>query len=257
MRASSGELHVSVYNATARGSPFRVQLHADDADVRHNAPPETRAGKHGSLNVTSLLGADYLVRKLAWSWWAWDYVPDFHAKLVCASAECHSAADSTKRTRVEYDESHSRFVVEYRTTRAGRYKLQLQSSAGQPVGRPTDITVLPDPCDLTRKLPTLTVECPCERGRPVRFSVKTYDQHKNPTRNGAGCQLQKEWVKVQPTRGTRSVKIADSFAYNDTSLQFEGKFTGLEEPGEYVLWVSDEQDLNVEKKFRVARGPSS
>ena len=256
MRASSGELHVSIYNATVRGSPFRVQLHADDADVRHNGPPETQAGEHGSLNVTSLLGADYLVRKLAWSWWAWDYVPDFHAKLVCASAECHSAADSTKRTRVEYDESHSRFVVDYRTTRAGRYKLQLQSSAGQPVGRPTDITVLPDLCDLTRKLPTLTVECPCERGRPVRFSVKTYDQYKNPTRNGNGCQLQKEWVKVQPTRGTRSVKIADSFAYNDTSLQFEGKFTGLEQ-GEYVLSVNDEQGLYVAKKFRVARGPSS
>jgi hypothetical protein len=115
--------------------------------------------------------------------------------------------------------------------------------------------VLPDPCDLTRKLPTLTVECPCERGRPVRFSVKTYDQYKNPTRNGAGCQLQKEWVKVvQPTRGTSFV--ADSFAYNDTSLQFEGKFTGLE-PGEYVLSVSDDNDLYVEKKFRVARGPSS
>jgi hypothetical protein len=120
LRASTGELHVSVYNATVRGSPFRVQLHADDADVRHNGPPKTQAGEHGSLNVTSLLGADYLVRKLAWSWWAWDYVPDFHAKLVCASAECHSAADSTKRTRVEYDESGTSLTVGLSST-TGRH----------------------------------------------------------------------------------------------------------------------------------------
>ncbi len=203
------------------------------------------------------------MNKLAWSWLAWSMVPDFHATLICVSTQCHSTANSRLRTSVELHEEleeldkKAGFLVKYETRRAGSYQLQLVSSAGTPVSRLTNITVLPEQCDLTTKLPTIAVECPCAHGRPVRFRVTTYDKYKNPTSSGKDCQLQKDRVSAVRSKGTASTKLADSLVYNFTSLQFEGKFTGLE-PGEYVLRleVLSEAELYVEKSFRVSRSTS-